>query len=167
MSEYELQSNKCALEVSELFTAKKLTLAIAESFTGGTVAASVVKIAGASSYFLEGAVCYSNEAKMLRLGVKAETLDKFGAVSEQTAREMIKGLLSSPLKPDFAVATTGNAGPGAEEKSELGEAYVAAGSKENITVVRLDLKGSREENIAKGAVEALKTLIECVKNQKG
>lgn len=71
MSEYELQLNKCALEVSELFTAKKLTLAIAESFTGGTIAASVVKIAGASSYFLEGAGLLFERSQNAEAGSKS------------------------------------------------------------------------------------------------
>ncbi len=167
MTENESQLNYWAKAVSELFTSERLTLAVAESFTGGTVASSLVEIAGASSYLTEGVVCYSNAAKTLRLGVKAETLDRHGAVSEATAREMVKGVLCSVLKPDFAVATTGNAGPGTEEKSEPGEAYVAVGCKYEIAVIRLNLIKTRKENIADGAVEALKTLVNFVKNQKG
>jgi len=163
-TEEEIKAN--ALIVSETFGGK-YTLAIAESFTGGNVTASLVAIPGASSFILEGLTCYSNTSKCLRLGVKAETLDKFGAVSENTAREMIEGLLSSPLKPDFAVATTGNAGPGVEPLSDLGECYVAAGNENGVSVKRLSLKGGREENISVGTLEALKNLIKFVKNQRG
>lgn len=156
-----------AAEASLIFKNGKYTLAIAESFTGGNVVASFVAIPGASSFVLEGLTCYSNESKQVRLGVKAETLDKFGAVSENTIREMINGLLASPLKPDFAVATTGNAGPGTEPLSDPGECYVAAGNKNDIIVKRLSLSGSREENIFDGTNEALALLIKFVKNQRG
>lgn len=156
-----------AEKVSEIFKSGKFTLAIAESFTGGNVVASLVAIPGASSFVLEGLTCYSNESKCARLGVKAETLDKFGAVSENTVREMIDGLLVSPLKPDFAVATTGNAGPGTEPLSDPGECYVAAGNKNDIIVKRFSLSGSREENIFDGTNEALALLIKFVKKQRG
>lgn len=157
---------KNARIVFEIFGGKH-TLAIAESFTGGNIVASLVAIPGASSFVLEGLTCYSNESKSLRLGVKAETLDEFGAVSENTAREMVEGLLSSPLKPDFAVATTGNAGPGVEPLSSPGECYVAVGNKTVISVKKLSLAGSREENISVGTLEALENLIKFVKNQRG
>ena len=156
-----------AKTVSEMLGGGKYTIAIAESFTGGNVVASLVAIPGASSFVLEGLTCYSNESKHLRLGVKLKTLDEFGAVSENTVREMINGLLFSPLKPDFAVATTGNAGPGVEPLSERGECYVAAGSKSGIFVKKLLLTGSREENISVGTREALEVLIKLVKNQRG
>lgn len=156
-----------AEKVSEIFNTGKFTLAIAESFTGGNVVASLVAIPGASSFISEGLTCYSNESKRVRLGVKAETLDKFGAVSENTVLEMINGLLASPLKPDFAVATTGNAGPGTEPLSVPGECYVAAGSRNDITVKRLSLSGGREENILDGTNEALVNLIKFVKKQRG
>lgn len=156
-----------AEKVSEIFKSGKFTLAIAESFTGGNVVASFVAIPGASSFVLEGLTCYSNESKQVRLDVKAETLDKCGAVSENTVREMINGLLGSPLEPDFAVATTGNAGPGTEPLSNPGECYVAAGNKNDIIVKRLLLSGSREENILDGTLEALELLIKFVKNQRG
>lgn len=156
-----------AEKVSEIFKTGKFTLAIAESFTGGNVIASLVAIPGASSFISEGLTCYSNESKRVRLGVKAETLDKFGAVSDNTVLEMINGLLASPLKPDFAVATTGNAGPGTEPLSAPGECYVAAGNRNDIAVKRLSLSGGREENILDGTNEALVNLIKFVKNQRG
>lgn len=156
-----------AVKASTIFKETGCTLAIAESFTGGNVVASLVAIPGASSYVLEGLTCYSLKSKRLRLSVKSETLAKYGAVSEKTVREMISGLLSSPLKPDFAVATTGNAGPSVEPLSEEGECFVAAGNQDDVIVKRLVLTGDREENILRGTLEALSILVKFVKNQRG
>jgi nicotinamide-nucleotide amidase len=93
------------------------TLGVAESVTGGAVADSIVEIAGASRAFLGGIVAYDNAVKQSLLGVRAETLAKFGAVSEETAVEMAQGARKA-LNVDFALATTGIAGPdgGSEEK---------------------------------------------------
>ncbi|MFR1564978.1 MAG: CinA family protein [Christensenellales bacterium] len=168
MSEGEERLRSAAKAVSEIMLDGKFRLSLAESFTGGAVSAALVGIAGTSGFLLESAVCYSNEAKCLRLGVKKETLASYGAVSPEVAEEMVKGLLTSPMRPDFAAATTGNAGPGVEEKSSAGECYVAAGASDGrIAVKRLQLLDSRENNITAGAAEALYLLLEIVKKQRG
>ena len=154
-----------AKKAFDKLSGNKVSLATAESFTGGAVANAVIQIPGASNFFKEGIVCYSNESKMFRLNVKSATLDNYGAVSEKTCREMAEGLLSSPLKPDFAVATTGNAGPGTEDKSLDGECFIAAGDKNHICVRRIFLSGTREENICEGAAQALELLNESLKNK--
>lgn len=82
---------------------------MAESLTGGEVAAKLVDVAGISKSFIEGIVAYANEAKMNRLGVSAETLIKYGAVSEETAKEMAEGLIKGDVT--VSVSTTGIAGP--------------------------------------------------------
>lgn len=100
-----------AREVLDLCRAKGLTIATAESCTGGLVAAALTSIAGSSAVVDRGFVTYSNDAKETMLGVPRDTIARFGAVSEQTARAMAAGALAhSPA--DLAVAVTGVAGPG-------------------------------------------------------
>lgn len=158
--------NEAAKRVRDLFIERKLTLATAESFTGGAVAAALVRYSGTSAFFKDGVVCYSADAKIARLNVKRETIEKFSVVSEQVATEMVKGLLNSEIKPDYAIATTGNADVTSEKNSESGVAYIAAGSKENIIVEKLKFTFDRAENIAYGAASALDALYNLVKNQK-
>ena len=119
------------------------TLAIAESCTGGLVASEFVAIPGCSKFLLEGCVTYSDQAKMLRLGVKQETLDVFGAVSEQCAREMAEGMrLSSGA--DYALATTGFAGPdGGTPQEPVGSIYLALASPDGVTTKHVQLFGDR------------------------
>ena len=101
-----------ANDVLETCKAAKLTLATAESCTGGMVCASLVDIAGSSAVVLGGIISYSNEAKQTLLGVRAATLKAHGAVSEETAVEMATGALAR-LNAEIAVSITGVAGPGA------------------------------------------------------
>jgi PncC family amidohydrolase len=89
---------------------KKATLAVAESCTGGLIANLLTDVPGSSDYFLLSAVTYANEAKMKILGVKAETLERYGAVSEQTAGEMARGAQNS-VDATYGLATSGIAGP--------------------------------------------------------
>ena len=119
------------------------TVAIAESCTGGLVASEFVAIPGCSNFLLEGCVTYSDQAKMLRLGVKQETLDAFGAVSEQCAREMAEGMrLSSGA--DYALATTGFAGPdGGTQQEPVGSIYLALASPDGVTTKHVQLFGDR------------------------
>lgn len=97
-----------------LATEKRLTVTTAESCTGGMVAAAITDIAGSSAIFERGFVTYSNQAKHDMLGVRTETLDAFGAVSEEVAREMAEGARSA-ANADIAVAISGIAGPGGSE----------------------------------------------------
>ena len=123
---------------------KGKTLAVAESCTGGMIASQIVSVAGCSECFLEGAVTYSNGAKRERLGVKAETLESYGAVSEETAREMAEGMRESS-GADYALATTGIAGPGgATAEKPVGLVYIALATEQKTTVKRVDLSGDRE-----------------------
>jgi nicotinamide-nucleotide amidase len=109
MSDADLQ--RLSLQVGRALVAAGLKLATAESCTGGMIAAAITDIAGSSDWFERGLVTYSNEAKCELLGVRAATLEAFGAVSEATAKEMAEGALArSPA--DVAVAVTGIAGPG-------------------------------------------------------
>lgn len=97
--------------IGNLLINKKLTISTAESCTGGMLAARLINYPGISAAFMDGAVTYSNEAKMKRLGVKEETLEKYGAVSKETAMEMAQGIARTS-GTDIGISTTGIAGPG-------------------------------------------------------
>ncbi len=100
-----------ATDLGHALAARKWIAATAESCTGGLVAGAITDISGSSGWFDRGLVTYSNEAKIELLGVRPETLASFGAVSEETAREMVAGALERS-RADIAVAVTGVAGPG-------------------------------------------------------
>lgn len=119
------------------------TLAIAESCTGGLVASELVAIPGCSKFLLEACVTYSDAAKVSRLGVRQETLDQFGAVSEQCAREMAEGMRKIS-GADYALATTGYAGPdGGTEENPVGTVYIALARPGETLVKRISLFGDR------------------------
>ena len=99
-----------AAELGASLKARGLMLTVAESCTGGLVSAAMTEISGSSAWFDRGFVTYSNAAKMEMLGVTAETLDKFGAVSEKTAREMVLGAIKHS-HANVAISITGIAGP--------------------------------------------------------
>ena len=105
--ELEVLARSCGAALKR----RGLVLASAESCTGGWVAAAITTIAGSSEWFDRGFVTYSNQAKQDMLGVAPGTLERFGAVSEQTAREMVEGALAHS-RADVALAITGIAGPG-------------------------------------------------------
>lgn len=136
-------------------TEKGLTVATAESCTGGLVAARLVNYPGISSALHEAHVTYANEAKVKYCGVNPETLKAYGAVSEQTAREMAQGLRVRS-GADIAVATTGIAGPGGgTETKPVGLVYVACADQDGVRVDRLQLTGSRERIRSLAALRAL------------
>lgn len=122
-----IMDGESALEysVAELLVKRGKTIAAAESCTGGLVAAQLINYPGISEVFVEGCVTYTNEAKVRRLGVSQDTLDKYGAVSEQTAREMAEGIRRE-AGSDIGVATTGIAGPGGgTDEKPVGLVYTA------------------------------------------
>lgn len=150
---------KIVKRVHEVFIDKGLILSVAESCTGGLISSYLTDLPGASNFFLEGIVTYSEEAKRSLLGVSSDTIMKYGVVSGETAREMAIGIRVT-AQSDYSIATTGNLGPDVLEGKEKGLVYIAA-SKEGRTVSReLLLKGGREKNKEDAAVSALKLLIE-------
>ncbi len=140
--------NAVSLEnaVVKTFAEKGLALASAESCTGGLISKRVTDIPGSSAMFGYGVCTYANEAKEKILGVKHETLEKYGAVSEATAREMAEGLLRLS-GADVAVCTTGLAGPGGgSDEKPVGLVYLAVGTKDGITVKKLLLGRGRADD---------------------
>lgn len=122
---------------------RPITLATAESCTGGGVAARITSIAGSSDYFLGGIVTYSNTAKVNMLGVSEETLESRGAVSAECAREMAEGARRA-FGVDLAVSTTGIAGPGGTTaRKPVGLVYIALATPEGTQSEEFRFPGSR------------------------
>lgn len=128
--------------VNALKSAKK-TLAVAESCTGGLISKRITDVAGASEIYLGGVVAYANEVKTALLGVDPETLKKFGAVSEQTAAEMARGVRLR-LGSDIGISTTGIAGPGGgTPEKPVGLVYIGVSTKEKTSVITLHIPESK------------------------
>jgi nicotinamide-nucleotide amidase len=126
---FDAEITEAVTALLDLCKAKKLTLATAESCTGGLVAAAISEISGSSLVLDRGFVTYSNEAKQQMLGVTPATIDVFGAVSKECAEEMAKGALAH-AQVDLAVSITGIAGPtGAVPGKPIGLVYFCAASR--------------------------------------
>ncbi|MBE5757253.1 MAG: CinA family protein, partial [Clostridiales bacterium] len=129
--------------IIELATFPEVKISVAESFTSGKVASSIISISGASEFFYEGIVAYSNDSKIERLGVKESTLIEKGAVSTETAYEMAVGLLMKG-KSDIVIATTGIAGPTSEGDKPVGLGYIAVGTMQGVHVYKNVFNGDRK-----------------------
>lgn len=141
--------------VAKLLIDKKLTVSTAESCTGGLLAGTLINYPGISEVFLEGAVTYSNEAKMKRLGVKKETLDIYGAVSEETAIEMAKGI-ASEAGTDIGISTTGIAGPdGGTDEKPVGLVYIGLCINGKTSARKFNFFGDRGRVRRRTVLEAL------------
>jgi PncC family amidohydrolase len=152
-------------EVSEFFRARRLTISVAESCTGGLVSHCLTSLPGASDFFVAGIVAYSESAKKDILGIPPRILDSCGMISEETAREMAERirLLSGS---DYSLATTGNLGPEALEGKERGLVYVAASTEDRTFVKRLLLYRDRSENNMDAANAALQLLMDFAKKHE-
>jgi nicotinamide-nucleotide amidase len=120
---------------------KKYHISLAESCTGGLIASKFIEVEGISSVFKEGIVCYSNESKQDRLGVKKETLDVHGAVSYETCEEMLDG-----LDTDVKIAVTGIAGPnGGTKEKPVGTVYIGVVAGDEKYIKKYLFNGNREK----------------------
>ena len=133
-------------QVVELLAERRLTVTTAESCTGGLIAGTLVNAAGASDVLNEGYVTYSNEAKERLVGVRRETLENFGAVSKETAREMAEGAAKA-AGADAALSATGIAGPGGgTPEKPVGLVYIGCFLDGTTTVRECRFSGNRQEN---------------------
>lgn len=138
------------LIVEELKKQKK-TISVAESCTGGLLADAFINVSGASEVFKEGVVTYSNQAKVDRLGVSKETLDKYGAVSQEVAKEMVLG-----LKTDVGISVTGIAGPnGGTKEKPVGLVYMGIKVGKELRVEKKVFKGTRRAVRKKAVLHSL------------
>lgn len=148
------------LEMAVVRLMKKydLSLTTAESCTGGMLSARLINVPGVSEVFKEGFITYSNKAKRKLLSVSKSTLKKYGAVSEQTAKEMASGGVFA-ADTDACVAVTGIAGPdGGSEEKPVGLVYIAVYMKGKVTVEQYQFKGNREKIREQAVVKALDLL---------
>lgn len=140
---------------------KPLTISTAESCTGGMIASKLIEVPGISTNFIEGIVSYSNEAKIKRLKVKKETLEKYGSVSEEVAREMLAG-----LKTDIGISTTGVAGPdGGTKDKPVGLVYIGIKVKDEVKIFRRELKGDRNKIRQRAMMHALYNLLKILSKE--
>lgn len=134
---------------------KKLTIAVAESCTGGYLSHLVTSVPGSSSYFLGSIIPYDYAIKMRQLGVKPETLEQYGAVSEETIREMAN-LVRAKFNTDIGVATSGIAGPGgATPEKPVGTVWIAYSDKHQTVTRKLQLSKERLLNIKMASIAVL------------
>ena len=152
-------------KVHDLFKSGQLSLAVAESCTGGLISHYITSLPGASMFFRAGIVSYSENAKEEILKISKETLSKFGMVSEETAKEMAEQVRII-ADSDYSIATTGNLGPKVLEGKDIGLIYIAVSEKGETITKQLNLNGSREENKAEAANAALYLLIELLEEKK-
>lgn len=147
----------------ELLRKKGMKITTAESCTGGLISETLTSVSGASDVFDGGIVSYANAVKSSLLGVKSETLENFGAVSEETAREMEAGARAL-MGADIAVAVTGIAGPGGgTSEKPVGLVFIAVGTKEGTEIRRCQFIGSRDRIRQLSAVTALAMAIGKIK----
>jgi nicotinamide-nucleotide amidase len=147
--------------VVDLLEASELRISTVESCTGGMVASRLINVAGVSDIFKCGFVTYSNKAKRKLAGVKKSTIEKYTAVSEQTAKEMVSGPELGP-KADVIVAVTGYAGPADTETEPKGLVYIACNVCGQIKVKEYHFSGSRQKIRESATTEALVLVRECV-----
>ena len=163
---YGYDDDTISSAIGKMVNRRCALLATAESCTSGLIAHRITETPGSSAYFKGGIVAYSNEIKEQLLGVKHETLEQYGAVSEETAIEMARGCLTK-MGVDYAIATTGIAGPtGATEDKPLGLVYIAIASHNEVVCNRYVFTTTREQHQERTANQALFDLYKLVQSRK-
>ncbi len=148
--------------VHKLFSDKGLTLALAESCTGGLLSHWMTMLPGSSAFFQAGLVTYSNASKLSILGLAPDIIETYGVISETVAREMAEKVRDL-LKTDYALATTGNLGPDVLEGKKRGLVYIAVSTGGETIVKELLLSGDRASNKEKASYFAMQFLLETVR----
>jgi|TARA_B110000240_G_C13381794_1_gene402868 nicotinamide-nucleotide amidase len=144
-----------AKHLSELLISRGLTISVAESCTGGSLSSSLTSISGASSYFNCGYITYSNQSKIDMLGVKPESIEIYGAVSEKVAHEMVMGSSQRSLS-NIAVSITGIAGPsGGSALKPVGMVCIGFFFNDDVTTTTQFFKGSRSDIVSQSITYAL------------
>ncbi len=149
---------KIEAEVGKILRKRKLTLAVAESCTGGLISSRITDISGSSDYFIMGIVAYSNEIKENILGVSAKSIKKYGAVSKQVALEMAGGVKLF-AGTNIGIAATGIAGPRGGTKSKpVGLVYIALSTNKKRIIKEFRFKGTRIEVKSQATQAALRLI---------
>jgi len=141
--------------IAQILKATNKTIATAESCTGGRIAHTITSVSGSSEYFKGGIVAYSNQAKINTLNVKNETVEKFGAVSQQVVEEMAIGAVKL-FDTDYAIATSGIAGPtGGTDEKPVGTTWIAVANKNTVVAKKYTFGTRRDINIRRATATAL------------
>ncbi|MBS4031319.1 MAG: competence/damage-inducible protein A [Clostridiales bacterium] len=144
--------------IAKMLFATKLTLATAESCTGGLLAHYLTNVSGSSDYFIEGLITYSNRSKINLLGIKPAIIREYGAVSEETALSMAENVRRR-ADTDLALAVTGIAGPtGGSDQKPVGLVYIALASPDGVSCRRFNFMGKRENIKERAAIASLNIL---------
>lgn len=149
----------------QILMEKGYDITTAESCTGGMIAATLINVSGISEIYKEGYITYANEAKQKLLGVKKETLNTFGAVSEQTAYEMALGAAKA-ADARVSLAVTGIAGPGGgSEEKPVGLVYIGCNIDGNVTVSKNLFQGDRLTIRKQATQKAIALLLTCLQEE--
>ena len=149
----------------QILMEKGYDITTAESCTGGMIAATLINVSGISEIYKEGYITYANEAKQKLLGVKKETLNTFGAVSEQTAYEMALGAAKA-ADARVSLAVTGIAGPGGgSEEKPVGLVYIGCNIDGNVTVSKNLFQGDRLTIRKQATQKAMALLLTCLQEE--
>lgn len=168
ISEFVIIESDTPIEkaILDFMVKRHLSLSVAESCTGGYLSHMITQHAGSSRVFLGGAVSYSNELKQTMLGVSGLTLKNFGAVSEETVKEMAQGAINQ-YNSDYSISVSGIAGPDGEtEDKPVGTVWIAVASKTKTVSKKFQFGNKRPQNIERSAINALSLLYKLLKEER-
>jgi nicotinamide-nucleotide amidase len=152
------ETDSIEVVVGRKLTQAKRTIATAESCTGGKIAQVLSSVAGASQYFYGSMVTYRTESKTELLGISEQTLSEFGVVSAETAKQMATAV-QAKFGTDFALSTTGNAGPSAgDERQPVGKVFIGLATPNGVEAFEFDFGQPREKVIDRAVAKALELL---------
>lgn len=162
----EFEKKVLSREIQQYLYESGLTLGTAESCTGGRIAEAIISVPGASAYFKGGIISYTNDVKENVLGVDSQLLEEKTAVCEDVAIAMVKGAIKT-LNVDFAISTTGVAGPGGGTHDiPVGTIWIACGNKDNIVTMKLEEDYGRDINLAIATSKALQFFLKYMEDNK-
>lgn len=160
----DFESKITSRQIGDILYASGLTIGTAESCTGGRISEAIIAIPGSSDYYKGGIVAYTDEVKERILGVPHEILEEYTAVSEEVARQMVLGTINT-IDVDFAIASTGYAGPGGGTKDNpVGTIWLAYGNKEEVRTFKLTEDFGRDINLAIATNKAIRLMLDFLKD---
>ena len=160
----DFESKIISRQIGDILYASGLTIGTAESCTGGRISEAIIGIPGSSDYYKGGIVAYTDEVKERILGVPHEILEEYTAVSEEVARQMVLGTINT-IDVDFAIASTGYAGPGGGTKDNpVGTIWLAYGNKEEVRTFKLTEDFGRDINLAIATNKAIRLMLDFLKD---
>ena len=160
----DFESKIISRQIGDILYASGLTIGTAESCTGGRISEAIIAIPGSSDYYKGGIVAYTDEVQESILGVPHEILEEYTAVSEEVARQMVLGTINT-IDVDFAIASTGYAGPGGGTKDNpVGTIWLAYGNKEEVRTFKLTEDVGRDINLAIATNKAIRLMLDFLKD---